>query len=180
MRMWNKIAGPTAVLAIAEQLTILLPATLSILYGLHNVREEAGNMSKHDASMVALKGFSVAALAIALAFFLVLPANVALTRVQASLLDDNEETIVPFDRSFGGKVVPEIIGGTGVIGILDAWKTFDWNSRVRLLKAYAKVFAMQFVFSIVFVLVLVAEVGLIVGWANISKLVPENGKDGEI
>jgi hypothetical protein len=178
-RLWKKVAGPTAVLAIAEQLTILLPATLSILYGLHDVRDEARNMNKQQVSMAGLKALSVAALGLILAFFLVLPANVTLSRVQASMLDDSEETIVPFDRSFGGKVVPEIIGGTGVIGLLDAWKTFDWNSRVCLVKAYVKVFAMQVAVSILFFVVMLGEVFLIVG-TDFGRLLPENGKDGEI
>jgi hypothetical protein len=178
-RLWKKVAGPTAVLAIAEQLTILLPTTLSILFGLHDAPNEARNMNKQQVSMAGLKALSVAALGLILAFFLVLPANVTLSRVQASMLDDSEETIVPFDRSFGGKVVPEIIGGTGVIGLLDAWKTFDWNSRVRLVKAYVKVFAMQVAVSILFFVVMLGEVFLIVG-TDFGRLLPENGKDGEI
>jgi hypothetical protein len=40
------------------------------------------------------------------------PADVTLTRVQASLLPDIEETIVPFDQTFCEKVVPEVIGGS--------------------------------------------------------------------
>jgi hypothetical protein len=100
---------------------------------------------------------------------LVLPADVTLTRVQASLLPDAEETIVPFDRSFGGKVIPEIVGGSGVLSMLDAWKSFDWSSRIRLVKAYAKIYALQILVSFFFGLCLAAEMFLIAGkdWASV-------------
>ena len=39
------------------------------------------------------------------------------------MLPDEDEAIVPFDRSFGGKVVPAILGGSGKLSIRDAWKT---------------------------------------------------------
>jgi len=84
-----------------------------------------------------------------------------LTRVQASLLADSEETIVPFDRSFNGKVIPEIVGGSGAIGMLDAWKTFDWAARIRLVKAYFKVFLMQLAVAAVFLAIGIFEVVLV-------------------
>ena len=127
---------------------------------------------------MALKTLSVLALSVTLAFLVVIPANVTLTRVQSSLLPEEVESIVPFDRSFGGKVIPEIVGGSGVIGMLDAWKTFDWNSRVRLIKAYAKFLAMQFAISILFVVTIGAQIALIVG-KDLKKIFPGNGKDGE-
>ncbi|KAJ5391102.1 hypothetical protein N7509_006592 [Penicillium cosmopolitanum] len=51
---------------------------------------------------------------------------------------EEDESIVPFDRSFGGKVQPEIVGGSGKIGLMDAWTTFDWNARVRFVKVVVK------------------------------------------
>jgi len=128
---------------------------------------------------LAFKSLSVIALVIILSFLLVLPANVALTRVQASLLNDSEETIVPFDRSFGGKVVPEIVGGSGVVSIVDAWRTFDWSSRLRLLKAYGKVLVLQSLMSTLFGLTIFIELGLIIGFGNIKKLVPSDPSNGD-
>jgi hypothetical protein len=179
IKTWKKVAGPTAILAIAEQLAIILPAYLAATYGFVGNPEEFGNYTNGQRNMIVLKGFAVFALSVALAFLVVIPANVTLTRVQASLLPDEVESVVPFDRSFGGKVIPEIVGGSGVIGMLDAWKTFDWNSRVRLVKAYSKVFAMQFVLSLLFVVIMGAEIALIVG-KDLKKLFAGDGKDGEI
>lgn len=178
IKTWKKVAGPTAVLAIAEQLAIILPAYLAATYGFVGNPQDYANYTNAERNILVLKGFSVFGLSVALALLVVVPANVALTRVQASLLPDEVESVVPFDRSFGGKVIPEIVGGSGVIGMLDAWKTFDWNSRVRLIKAYAKVFAMQFVLSLFFVGIMGAEIALIVG-KDLKNLLPGDGKHGK-
>jgi hypothetical protein len=75
--------------------------------------------------------------------------------VQASLLPGSEETIVPFDRTFGGKVM---VGGSGVVGMLDAWRSFGWSSRIRLLRVYAKLWAIQIALLVFFMITLFAEV----------------------
>ena len=92
-----------------------------------------------------------------------IPTHVMITRVQASLLAEEEEPIVPFDRTFGGKVIPEVVGGKGRLGMFEAWSTFDWNSRVRLFKIYVKVGMMQFAMSFFFVFTIFAELRLILG-----------------
>ena len=79
------------------------------------------------------------------------------------MLPDEDESIVPFDRSFGGKVEPEDVGGSGCVGMLDAWKTFDWAARIRLIKLYAKVFALQITTMFLFLGVLVGELKLVMG-----------------
>lgn len=92
------------------------------------------------------------------------PATVTLKRVQASLLAEEEETVVPFDRTFGGRVLPEVVsGGPSAVGILDAWRTFDWSARFRLVKLYTKIAAIQIAASAAFMLTAVAEVRLING-----------------
>ena len=177
IKTWKKVAGPTAILAIAEQAAIVLPAYLAARFNFIGSPDFAYTTSA-ERQIMALKGFSVLAISLALAFLVVIPANVTLTRVQASLLPDEIESIVPFDRSFGGKVIPEIVGGSGVVGMLDAWKTFDWNSRIRLVKAYAKVLAMQFGLSVLFFVTIGAEIALIVG-KDLKKIFPDDGKDGK-
>merc|ERR1712058_176813 len=153
LKMWKKVAIPTAIFALAEQVAVYIPIYMSILAGLVD----------KDAQQI-----------VVLTFLVVIPANVTLTRVQASLLVDTEETIVPFDRSFGGKVVPEIVGGTGMIGMLDAWKTFDWAARIRLVKTYLKVIAMQIGVTFLFTMCIVSQLFIIAG-KDWSKLIPEDG-----
>lgn len=178
IKTWKKVAGPTAVLALAEQLAVVLPVYLATKYGFVETPVNFADSTSHDRSIMALKAFSILALSLVLGFFVVIPATVTLTRVQASLLSDEHETIVPFDRSFGGKVIPEIVGGTGIVSMRDAWTTFDWNARVRLVKAYAKVFAMQVALGLFFGITIGTEISLIVG-KDLKKIFPGDGKDGQ-
>ncbi|TAQ86456.1 hypothetical protein B7494_g5230 [Chlorociboria aeruginascens] len=176
LKLWKKIAGPTAMFAIAKQLAILLPTYLLTTYSLPRDGNDLQKMSTAELQLIVLKGLSVIALAITLSFLIVLPANVALTRVQASLLADTEESIVPFDRTFGGKVIPEIAGGSGHIGFVDAWKTFEWCSFANLINAYGKVILMEFFVMVLFVLCILGEVIFVLG-DEINKI-PGLGKNG--
>ena len=171
-KLWRKVAVPVAVLAVAEQIAVLVPLYIAMVAGLNKEPKEVAHLTPGQQTAMTFKGLAILCLSIVLSFGLVIPANTVLTRVQASLLPDTEETIVPFDRSFGGKVIPEIVGGSGVISMLDAWTSFDWSSRIRLVKAYAKVFAMQTAVTILFTLVLVGELFAIVG-KDLSKVFPD-------
>jgi len=176
-KFWNKVALPTAILAAAEQVTVLIPLYLSVLVGITDRDGKAQRpATSHEAKVAAFGGFGILALALLLRFLVVIPAQVTLVRVQASLLPDSEETIVPFDRSFGGKVIPEIVGGSGAIGMLDAWKSFEWNSRIRLVKAYVKVFALQMGLSVLLFLTILCQLFLIVG-KDLSKIIPPQDGD---
>jgi len=157
----KKVLPATAIYALAREAVFVLPTYLAVSFRL--LEEFPQKMTTHRATIMCLQGTSVLVLFGALSFLVLIPASVILTRVQASLLADNEESIVPFDRTFGGRVASESVGGTGVLGTLDAWKTFDWNSRVRLLKAYFKVAAMEVALTVVFILVLVGQALLILG-----------------
>ncbi|KAL7931369.1 hypothetical protein V8C35DRAFT_310235 [Trichoderma chlorosporum] len=59
---------------------------------------------------------------------LVVPSQVVLMRIQASLLPIEDDAIIPFDRSFDGKVVPSVVGGRGYATMSDAFYTFTWSS----------------------------------------------------
>ncbi|KND92921.1 hypothetical protein TOPH_02225 [Tolypocladium ophioglossoides CBS 100239] len=72
--------------------------------------------------------------------FLIIPANIILVRVQASLLPIDEDTIIRFDRSFEGKVEPAVVGGRGYVTMTDAWATFSRAAWRRLLTLYVKIF----------------------------------------
>jgi hypothetical protein len=175
LKMWKKVAGPTAMLGVAEQLAVMLPLYLAINTGLTKDPKEFAELPDRIQKAAIIKSIGIFALGLVLAFLVVIPANVTLTRVQASLLHDEHDTIVPFDRSFGGKVVPEIVGGTGKISILEAWMTFNMAARFRLVKAYLKVFAMQVGVIVLFSVVFVAQILMIGGVHKI--IVPADGKN---
>jgi uncharacterized membrane protein (UPF0182 family) len=76
------------------------------------------------------------------------------------MLPEEDETIVPFDRSFGGKVSPAITGGSGKIGIVDAWTTFDWAARVRYAKVTGKALAIEVALCVLAFLVIGGQFAL--------------------
>jgi hypothetical protein len=155
---------PAATLyAVADQLSFLLPAQLAHITGLTKLVDNLGRGPINEANMgvvihaICRSALPVFIVGVVVAILVRIPAVVTLARVQASLLPDSEETIVPFDRTFDGKVVPEIVGGSGVIGMLDAWKSFGWSSRISLLKVFAKIWAIEAALFALFVITLGVE-----------------------
>ena len=155
---------PTAVSAIA-QTSLLIPAYMACIVSDIRLRpSKYGIDNLHDARKYAHLMVAAAAIAfIVIIVLVVIPADVTLKRVQASMLPEEDEAIVPFDRTFGGKVVPQILGGSGAVSMFDAWKTFDRSARIRLLKLYAKVFLVQAFTTIVFIIVMLGELRLTMG-----------------
>ena len=97
--------------------------------------------------------------------------------MQASLLPEDDEPIVPFDRTFGGKVVPAIIGGSGMIGMRDAWKTFDWNATVRVVKVYVKTALMQTALFMFFLATVAVELRLMLG-PQLDRIIRDGMRKG--
>ncbi|KAJ5758321.1 uncharacterized protein N7511_007015 [Penicillium nucicola] len=138
-KTWIKIAPAAAVQDILTAAAFFLPLSIANFAGFLNAPQ-----SDEVLPLVALFRFmGVLVVPAILAFLVSIPARVIFIRVAASMLPEEDETIVPFDRSFGGKVTPAITGGSGKIGIVEAWTTFDWAARVRYAKVIGKTFAME-------------------------------------
>ena len=84
-------------------------------------------------------------------FFVELPAQIALVRIQASLLPPEEYPIVPFDRSFGGRVnSPFTVGGDADgkddkthATLRDIWETLTKTAMYRVGRLVLKVLAIN-------------------------------------
>lgn len=165
-KAWIKIAPVAALRSLASQFTMFIP--LIIGYST-NVIKNGGPVNpvvpsdELPPTKVVAGTLGIAALNLVLYLLVDMPAHVTFIRVAASMLPEDDETIVPFDRSFGGKVTPEIVGGTGKIGIVDAWRSFDWASRVRFVKVVAKVFLMVVAVALVFSFILGLEAYFLLG-----------------
>ena len=170
----KNIIIPTAILAIAQQAAIYVPTTLFATFA--NTMNRQGDESQKK--LACLQLLMVALTGIATIVLVVIPADVTLKRVQASMLPEEDESIVPFDRTFGGKVKPEILGGSGAVGMLDAWKTFDRSARIRLIKLYAKITTIQVATTVIFFMVVVGELRLIMGddFAKMVRMAHEQVK----
>jgi len=128
-----------------------------------HLQDPAFQPGKKDMYIIFGQSMMVLFCTFALFILLEVPATVTVVRVAASMLPEDYETIVPFDRSFGGKVTPVILGGAGKIGMLEAWKSFSWSSRIRLIKLVGKVFAIIVAVWILFSMVLIGEAHLFLG-----------------
>lgn len=113
-----------------------------------------------------VRNSALALLFMPLALFLWLvveiPAQIALVRIQASLLPPDEFPIVPFDRSFGGRVSPVFsVGGEGDgekthATLRDIWETLSRAAVWRVAKLMLKVAAAQIVMWLSFAAIVFA------------------------
>ncbi len=162
----KQILVPAFLYAVSQQVVISIPAILIWCFGLQAYLlnpDPFALLDKKIQKQKVAEVFIVGLVGILAGFLILFPASVSLTRVYASILPDEDESIVPFDRTFGGRVEAKIVGGSGRVSVLDAWKTFDWSARIRLVKLYVKVFAIEFAVTILCILILAAQLTLIVG-----------------
>jgi len=163
---FRQLAGPTFIAVLAEQIAVVVPLVMAHAFGLEQYARDPskfGNAGPEVRASIVIQAGIVLLTGLFNVVFIIIPAHAALRRVQASILPEEDEAIVPFDRTFGGKVVPEIIGGSGRISIRAAWKSFDREALFRLYKVYAKVALMQSVLFMVYMAVMVGEMRLILG-----------------
>jgi hypothetical protein len=177
---WKTLALPAAIRSAMPYVSLYLTCGVAMLLGLHkldqeNVREYSG---AQWASLI-VRMITLFVFAISCTFFLCLPAIVTLIRIEASILPEDEDTIVPFDRTFGGKVVSKLLGGTGVISFLDAWRSFNWEARRRLIKLYIKIFFILAGMFFIFTHVLVFEIFVVMGPA-VGKFLAQLKQEGFI
>jgi len=76
------------------------------------------------------------------------PLHMAIIRIQASLLPEEEETIVPFDRSFGTNgsngLRPGLLAESrGALSFRQAWRSVTWSEMRRIWIFSAKILAVQ-------------------------------------
>jgi hypothetical protein len=174
-RAWAKIAPAVALRSLTTQIASGFPMLLCRSFGtMKHLQDPAFQLGKKD--MYALFGQSLIILFLTFALFILLeiPATVTAVRVAASMLPEEYETIVPFDRSFGGKVTPAIVGGAGKIGMLEAWKSFTWSSRIRLLKLVFKVFSIIVAVWLLFSMLVIGEAHLFLG-DDLGKIIKAIG-----
>ncbi|KAI0158815.1 ubiquitin carrier protein [Pestalotiopsis sp. NC0098] len=160
-KAFQACALPTVIYFIALEMQSYIPKVLIGLMGMTTYDPSNPTQVPQPSASDSWKGFIVFLVTIALTVFVTIPAHVVLTRTQASLLPEEDETIVPFDRSFQGKLEPAIIGGRGYVTIKDAWQTFSRASWIRLVKLYVKIFAATMAVYFGFALILIPEALLI-------------------
>ena len=129
------LAIPAAAVALSEYAARGIHASFGPMPEHHGQQ-----MSEEQARNELRRGLATIAVGVFLYVAVVIPASVTLVRVEASLLPEDVETIVPFDRTLGGAA--PAAGQTENIQFMAwykaAWGTFTKNARIRLLKLYIK------------------------------------------
>ncbi|KAK6957607.1 hypothetical protein Daesc_000394 [Daldinia eschscholtzii] len=160
-KAFQATALPVVMFFFAKELSAFVPRMLAYAMSMNLPDPKRPGVIPEGDKNDIWKGVLVLLLALALNAFLVIPTQVILTRVQASLLPDEDDTIVPFDRSFQSKVEPAIVGGKGFVTVKDAWDSFPRASWVRLVKLYVKIYAAGLALGLLWMAVVIPEVVLI-------------------
>ncbi|KAF4979101.1 hypothetical protein FZEAL_4637 [Fusarium zealandicum] len=103
------------------------------------------NQSELSDASKAWRGLAAVISIVVLQVLVLVPAYVVLVRVQASLLPDDHETIIPFDRSFNGRIEPAVVGGLGYATVRDAWASFSKSAWRRIVLLHVKITAVSVV-----------------------------------
>ncbi|KAF7122276.1 hypothetical protein CNMCM5793_000233 [Aspergillus hiratsukae] len=152
LRHWPRTAPAAALYSFLTCATFSLPRAVSWLCGW-----TVGGVVESSISGKGLLGFLVIGILPAVfSLLLSVPARGIFTRVAASMLPEEDEPIVPFDRLFGGKVKPGV-----VLGVADAWTTFDWPACTRYVKVILKALAMEVALGLVGILLIMGELALL-------------------
>lgn len=178
--IFRTLALPSLVFALAQQAVVVVPAMVFASFG---------PTSEKFAEDETLRVCATLAAGIFTAILVLLPASVTLTRIEASLLPEDQETIVSFDRTLNGAAVSAIgfdLRGTKTV-FVEAWRSFEKPARLRLVKLYLKAFFIQAAIVAVGLMVIVGEVYLIgpeklknfvlAGVAQIELMMMNNGQN---
>ncbi|KAF1349692.1 hypothetical protein BDV97DRAFT_314259 [Delphinella strobiligena] len=153
MQIWKALVLPSAVFATAKMATIGLPMLAFYVFA-------AGPEADIQRQLIGV--IVAAATMLGLSVLVLLPASVTLARIEVSFLPENEDTIVSFDRTLNGAKIASItLDGEAPVSskslFVEAWRSFDMSSRLRLIKFYVKMAAVQAMIVIVGLHVIMLE-----------------------
>ena len=163
-RTFDATWKPTVMLWAAMEFVRWLPQVMALLMGVYV--PGFWTLSKplpppEDPKQLVWKMMLINLVTLLASIFATLPPQIILVRVQASLLPEDQDTVIPFDRSFEGTVEPAVVGGSGFVTVKDAWSTFSKAAWRRVLLLLAKVAAISFLFSFATGFIIAIEIVLI-------------------
>ncbi|KAG9698360.1 hypothetical protein KCU95_g1915, partial [Aureobasidium melanogenum] len=141
--MFCALALPTLVHSIAELATYGLPVAMFLFVG-PEITSDRANEQLFVRAATSLSAF------ILLNVLILLPATVTRTRIEASFLPEDSKTIVPFDRTFNSAtnmIALDSRAGRKSL-FIEAWRSFDMASRIRLVKFFVKEASIELFFSV--------------------------------
>ncbi|KFY38167.1 hypothetical protein V494_04489 [Pseudogymnoascus sp. VKM F-4513 (FW-928)] len=150
IKTFKAIAPIQTLAAVSEELAVAIPFLFAGALGLfESMDRQANGETIIDPEACLIKIFAVAAVFFAWIILVVVPIDTVMARIHASLIPEKEETIVSVHRE--------------ALSIKEAWKSVDWNARVRVYKAYLKGFAIQMSIMILFSAVVYLQLVMFLG-----------------
>lgn len=153
---WKQLLAPTALKIATQELSaVAMFLTTQLTAAL--MERQASTGARAALALIPVL------VALALWLFALLPASIILVRKEASMLPESEDTVVPFDRSFGNRVVP----GLRTPSIREAWASVSaevWRRVVMLHLKWAGILAVLAVFYV--------HVALLEVWAIMGDALP--------
>ncbi|KAI1321394.1 hypothetical protein F5Y16DRAFT_388763 [Xylariaceae sp. FL0255] len=153
---------PALVHALAKQATVFLPIAVAYTVGLAGPGAIVEPQNPQEALFLGLRVMAPIIAYIFATFHLLLPASIALKRIEAICLPQGEETVVAFDRK--ALVGDLYITARGASRILfkRAWESVDSAIKWKIIRIHIKKFLIQtfvVLFGLVFVLVQLSMIG---------------------
>jgi len=159
---------PNVVFAVAQMATIYLPLGVATLVDLPELSEyqpteplTGEDVDAISSFFLGLRYLAIPATVALCAFCVLLPATVTLTRIEALLLPEGEETIVPFDRQAIIAGVDMDKCGKNFALFAAAWRSFNSAARWRLIKVYVKMTGMQIAVGVVGCVIMILQLNFI-------------------
>jgi hypothetical protein len=154
--MWRALVLPSFVHSIAELATYGLPVALFLFVG-PEITNEMDNEYLLVRGAMSLLAF------VMLNVLILLPATVTRTRIEASFLPEDTNTIVPFDRTFNGATnMLSLDSRAGRKSLfVEAWRSFDMASRIRLVKFYVKEAGIELFFAVTALIAIGSQVAIL-------------------
>ncbi|KAM0297811.1 hypothetical protein HYE67_003298 [Fusarium culmorum] len=149
--------------------------TLGGITTVYAMGTDSQGMPEFDGSESGVWGIMILALFLQVA--IQIPAYVVLVRVQASLLPAEADTIIPFDRSFNGRIEPVVVGGRGYATVRDAWSSFSKSAWKRIVMLEIKIIAVTVASFFALMVVVIPQIILL---ATLSASTGDNPSNGDM
>jgi hypothetical protein len=155
---WKQLLAPTAMSILARDMSIRTIVSVFVISS--KAARSLSSSGKAPAWVAPILAIAPGLItSVSLSIFVMLPAYAALVRKEASLLPEDEDTIVSFDRTFNGKLAHV----SDTLSYKDAWKSFNSEARGRVIKLYTKFFFIMAAFVFIMIHVVGFELYMVAG-----------------
>lgn len=170
-RTFDATWQPMVLYWAAFEITRWIPMLLGFVLNYHlpklTDRGDGLSLEVHDGDI--WKAILLLATRTILSFVILIPAKIVLFRIQASLLPEDDDPVVPFDRSFQQQVDPAVVDGKGYATMAIAWSTLTPSALRRIVRLQVKIIGVMIGFMLLWLLVWIPQVFLAFSLADKNK-----------